>query len=228
MTRGGKREGAGRPAGTTKEPTVMLQRRVKPEWIPLIDKFIKELREKAKALVLFLCLLTFMLPCCALTLEGGVSYTEETARVEAFEGVSKYLTFPNKESFRRSLFVGQIDYNNVAKILNYKATYIIKPIKVTGIVYKDEPDKIYGYIHKKNGYQCICVQVIEGAEFPKKTRNYFPKTGELMSIGLVTETQEFKFDTNGKLQGYWENGKLKTLNKTPLRMQLLNVLDSSS
>ena len=43
MARGGKREGAGRPKG---EPTVMIQRRVKPEWIPLIDKFIKELREK--------------------------------------------------------------------------------------------------------------------------------------------------------------------------------------
>ena len=227
MTRGGKREGAGRPVGTTKEPTVSLQRRVKPEWIPLIDEFIAKLKDK-KLIILLICFIFLAVPCFALTLEGGVTYTEETARVEAFEGVSKYLTFPNKESFRRSLFIGQIDYNNVAKILNYKATYIIKPIKVTGIVYKDEPDKIYGYIHKKNGYQCICVQVIEGAEFPKKTRNYFPKTGELMSIGLVTETQEFKFDTNGKLQGYWENGKLKTLNKTRLKMKLLNVLDSSS
>ena len=46
MTRGGKREGAGRPFGTKKEPTVMLQRRVKKEWIPIIDNLIKELRNK--------------------------------------------------------------------------------------------------------------------------------------------------------------------------------------
>lgn len=46
MTRGGKREGAGRPIGTKKEPTVMMQRRVKKEWIPLIDRFINALRHK--------------------------------------------------------------------------------------------------------------------------------------------------------------------------------------
>lgn len=44
MTRGGKREGAGRPFGTTKEPKVNLQRRVKKEWIPIIDALIKKLR----------------------------------------------------------------------------------------------------------------------------------------------------------------------------------------
>jgi len=46
MTRGGKREGAGRPVGTTKESTVIIQRRVKKEWIPLIDEFIRKLRGK--------------------------------------------------------------------------------------------------------------------------------------------------------------------------------------
>lgn len=46
MTRGGKREGAGRPVGTTKEPTVIMQRRVKKEWIPIIDELIAELRNK--------------------------------------------------------------------------------------------------------------------------------------------------------------------------------------
>lgn len=46
MTRGGKREGAGRPVGTKKEPTVMLQRRVKKEWIPIIDELIRKLRSQ--------------------------------------------------------------------------------------------------------------------------------------------------------------------------------------
>ena len=219
----------GRPKGTTgayKEiHKKMYSFRLSDKEVAAVRKLLAKMRGK---LALLICFIFLAVPCFALTLEGSVTYTEETARQEAFEGVSKYLTFPNKESFQRSLFIAQINYDNVDKILNYKATYIIKPYKVTGIIYKDEPEKIYGYIQKKNGYECICVQVIEGTEFPKKTRNYYPKTGELISIGLVTENQEFKFDTNGKLQGYWENGKLKTLNKTPLKMKLLNVLDSSS
>ena len=48
MARGGKREGAGRPVGTTKEPTVMMQRRVKKEWIPIIDELIYSLRHAKK------------------------------------------------------------------------------------------------------------------------------------------------------------------------------------
>lgn len=44
MVRGGKREGAGRPFGTKKEPTVSYQRRVKPEWIPKLDEFLKKLK----------------------------------------------------------------------------------------------------------------------------------------------------------------------------------------
>ena len=44
MARGGKRKGAGRPFGTKKEPTVIIQRRVKKEWIPIIDELIKKLR----------------------------------------------------------------------------------------------------------------------------------------------------------------------------------------
>lgn len=42
--RGGKREGAGRPVGTTKEPTVVYYRRIKPEWVEILDKKIQELK----------------------------------------------------------------------------------------------------------------------------------------------------------------------------------------
>lgn len=230
MTRGGYRKNAGRPKGTTKEPTVSYQRKIKPEWIPLMDDFLNEIKEKAKKglLIALFCLFTLALPTFALTLEGGVSYTEETARVEAFEGVAKFLTFPNTDSFYRSLYVSQINYDNVLKVLNYKASYFGKPYKITGIVYKDEPNKMYGYIKKHKGYECFCVQVTEGKEYPQKIRNYYAKTGELMSVGLVTETQEFKYDAEGKLHGYWENGKLQTKTDKGVKMQLLSVLDYGS
>lgn len=43
MTRGGKRIGAGRPK---QAPTVNYHRRIKPEWVKILDKKLKELKEK--------------------------------------------------------------------------------------------------------------------------------------------------------------------------------------
>lgn len=43
--RGGKREGAGRPVGTKKEPTVVYYRRVKPEWVEKLDNLIEVLKK---------------------------------------------------------------------------------------------------------------------------------------------------------------------------------------
>lgn len=48
MARGGKREGAGRPVGSKKEPTIKYQKRIKPEWKHLIDEFISNLKYKNK------------------------------------------------------------------------------------------------------------------------------------------------------------------------------------
>ena len=42
--RGGFREGAGRPKGTTKDKTVIYFRRVKPEWVKKLDKKLEELK----------------------------------------------------------------------------------------------------------------------------------------------------------------------------------------
>ena len=44
--RGGKREGAGRPKGTTKEKTACYHRRIKPEFVELMDKYLNELKNK--------------------------------------------------------------------------------------------------------------------------------------------------------------------------------------
>lgn len=44
--RGGRREGAGRPA----KNTVVYYRRVQPDWVEILDKLINELKEKEKIL----------------------------------------------------------------------------------------------------------------------------------------------------------------------------------
>ena len=43
MTRGGYREGAGRPK---KEPTVCYHRRVKPEWVKPLDELLNKLKKE--------------------------------------------------------------------------------------------------------------------------------------------------------------------------------------
>lgn len=44
MEHGGKRQGAGRPKGTTKPPTVPYYRRVTPKEKILLDEYLKKLR----------------------------------------------------------------------------------------------------------------------------------------------------------------------------------------
>lgn len=51
MTRGGERDGAGRPFGTKKEKTVAYHRRGKPEWVAVLNTTLSALKsEKNKPL----------------------------------------------------------------------------------------------------------------------------------------------------------------------------------
>lgn len=50
MTRGGRREGAGRPYGTTKDKRVNYHRRVKPEWVAVLDSELEKLKEAEKGI----------------------------------------------------------------------------------------------------------------------------------------------------------------------------------
>lgn len=45
MGRGGKRAGAGRPKGSTKEPTINLHRRVTPTEKELLEQYLSEIRK---------------------------------------------------------------------------------------------------------------------------------------------------------------------------------------
>ena len=46
MARGGPREGAGRPKGSTKEPTVVFYRRLSPEEKEYLEKCLEDFRNK--------------------------------------------------------------------------------------------------------------------------------------------------------------------------------------
>lgn len=46
MTRGGKREGAGRPKN--EQATTIYYRRVKPKWVKILDKLLDSLKKENK------------------------------------------------------------------------------------------------------------------------------------------------------------------------------------
>ena len=120
MTRGGKRQGAGRPVGTKKEPTIAYQRKIKPEWVKLMDAFLKELKEKAKQksiLIVFLMLL-LALPCSAF------QYTIETARDEALKNIPKFCILPNKEAVQRTYYIRNLDTNNILSMQQINKNFV--------------------------------------------------------------------------------------------------------
>lgn len=45
--RGGKREGAGRPKNI--DETVVYYRRIKPEWVKILDEVLEKLKDKERA-----------------------------------------------------------------------------------------------------------------------------------------------------------------------------------
>ena len=140
-----------------------------------------------------------LLPTNALTLEGSVEYTEETARNEAFEGLSKYRTYDSDKDCYRSGRGITINYREVKRVIHYQATYLGYCLFPEGIIYKDAPDKEYVYIMNGKGNRCICVIINTNyGHLPKKTANYNAK-GKLVSVGLDSGSKHYKFNSKGKL-----------------------------
>lgn len=214
----------GRPKGSTKENNKkMYSFRLSEDELKAVREVLAKMRNK---LIILFCLLTFALPCKALTLEAGVEYTQETAKIEAFDGIQKYLTFANQDEFKRSLFIASINYDDVSYVVEYKAKYKGLPYKFYGVIYKDEPTKIYTYIKKSNGYKGLAVVVYSLKNNVIKSANYDAQTGKIVCVGLIAGEEEYKYDAeSGKLLGYWRNNKLKSAdNKVSA---VLNVLYGS-
>lgn len=211
--RGGKRPGAGRPK----------QEKVKKKFSFRLseeeEKAVRELLAKMRGkLVIFFCLLALSLPVSAQTLQGGVTYTEETARQTAFEGVYKYCPFPDTKAFNRSLFVASINKNDVISIQEFN-TKLLKtiPFNVIAVIYKDTPNYVYYYEKQNKGYKGLAIEIISGDSYPVKTVKYDAKTGKLLSVGLTTSPyDDFSFDADGKLLAHWKGDK-EILNKTGKR-----------
>lgn len=214
--RGGKRPGAGRPKGTTKEN---VKKKFSFRLSEEEEKAVRELLVKMRGkLILLLCLFMLGLPILAEPLKATVTYTEENARIEAFEGVSQYCPFTDVTSFQRSLFVASINNDDVLAVQEFNSKiFKVIPYKVIAVVYKDLPHFAYYYEKTKNGYKGVAIEVldIKDMNYPIKTIKYDAKTGKLATINLtISEDEGFVFDENKKTIAHWINDKEYTSNMT--------------
>lgn len=206
--RGGKRKGAGRPK--QEKVKKMFSFRLSEEE----EKAVKELLAKMRGkLLLLFCLFALCVPVFADTLNGTVTYTEETARQEAFKDVYKYCPYPNVEIFHRSLGTLNINKEEILTLQEFRSRLFgIIPYKTIAVVYKDLPNWVFHYERSRNGtgsYRGVAVDIImNNKEYPLKVIKYNARTGKLMSITLLSITgDDYVFDENGKLIGHWQDDK---------------------
>lgn len=209
--RGGRRPGADRPK----------QEKVKKKFSFRLseeeEKAVRELLVKMRGkLVIFFCLLALCLPVSAQTLKGGVTYTEETAKKEAFKGV-KPLSIVYSVGWENPKYFfdlkAQNDVMGIAKN-NPRLKGIPLPFSLYSVVYKDEPNKEYiysKYYGKYGKYRVLAtITSVNNSTYPQKYLKY-DRYGHLLSIEFNTGKESFIYDVNGKLIGHWKGNIGKTM-----------------
>lgn len=205
---GGKREGAGRPRGTNNKKQYTF--RLSLEELSAVRKLLAKMRGK---LIIFFCLLALCLPVSAQTLQGGVTYTEETARKEAFEGV-KPLSIVYSVGWENPKYFfdlkAQNDVMGIAKN-NPRLKGIPLPFNLYSVVYKDEPNKEYIYSKYYGKYRILAtITSVNNSAYPQKYLKY-DRYGNLLSIEFNTGKESFIYDVNRKLIGHWKGNSGKTI-----------------
>ena len=151
-----------------------------------------------------------VLPLCGYTLKGGVTYTVEQARKEAFAGVQYFLP---KSIIEANMFDPNFK-DNVRAIKNK-----ITETPDRFIVYFS--DGSYSIVYKKNLYyefnynkdgKLEQIGKREGLTFPTKSFKY-GLSGYLEEISLyVSKKETYSFNANGQLKFHWINNKCYDLN----------------
>ena len=203
----------GRPKGTTKDNNKkMYSFRLSEEELQAVRNVLADMRKKLTILFLMLML---ALPVNALTLEGSVSYTEETARQEAFEGVDKIdpsaIFLPRDERYWFDLNAtkgGKLIGKSKAMILG------IIPHTAFHVYYDDAPDREYLYEKQNGKYKLFAIIDISERNKPYPQRFVkYDNYGHLMSIEFNSGYESFVFDKDGKLIGRWQGNKGQTPDK---------------
>ena len=135
------------------------------------------------------------------TLQGGINYTVQSARVESFDNITSQINIAKYKKFFQDK-----NYNNNLILMNkgiryYKDRYITS--------YSDGEYTICYKSNKKNSYhyningKLIGISINQGKGFPSKRITY-DSNGNFDSVTLdVSRTEQFIFDKNKKLVAHW-------------------------
>lgn len=185
------------------------------------EKAVRKLLAKMRGkLILLLCLFMLGLPTLAEPLKATVSYTEENARIEAFEGVRplsiKYAVGWDDPKYYFDLNAK----NDVYAIQETTARFLkIIPFKMLDVVYKDELNKAYTYEKVNGHYRLIATETFEQLKNGTIRSLKYDRDGHLLSVSLTLDLEKeetFVFDENKKIIGHWIDEK-EHINKTSTR-----------
>lgn len=151
------------------------------------------------SLILFILL---SVQCIAVTIEGKITYTEESARKITFENIQTTIPY---ESFRQHTRdwnyeknMDLLKYGIVAKDREVEAFKKWKKIFAYAVTYYKSPKYTYYYL-VPGGYLIAIDIVVNNKEYPKKFYKYNTK-GELFAAGIqISENEGYLFDKNQKL-----------------------------
>ena len=159
------------------------------------------IKKMQRILITILIFLFFSPVAYGLTLEGGVSYTVESARKEAFDGVKykipvssfkEHLKDPNFAENKAALAAGVQDLGDRKICLFSDGTY--------GVFYINNMYNVYFY--DKYG-RLDSMDIRSSLTFPVKTYKYTPK-GILENVVFDISLKEtFIYKLNGELEGHW-------------------------
>lgn len=134
------------------------------------------------------------------TLQGGIEYTVETARIEAFEGIEPKIDVSKHQEYL-------IDKNfekHMKDISKVKHTYWNRSLTVfsTGSYCVYIFMSSISYFYDENG-SLTHIAYYLGDNYPKKSIKY-DINGNLVSVELYVKGDEsYIFNLNKKLIGYW-------------------------
>ena len=156
--------------------------------------------------------MVLLLPLCGYTLKGGVSYTVEQARKEAFAGVQYFLP---KSIIEANMFDPNFKDNvmaikdNITETPDRFITYFSD--ETYCVVYKK--DLHYEFYYSQDG-KLTHIGKRTGLNCPTKSYKY-NVSGNLEEIVLyvsVARKEVYIFDNTGQLTAHWINNKCYDLN----------------
>lgn len=163
-----------------------------------------------KILVLFSLIILTVLPVYSKTLEGAVTYTVDSARELAFEGIPRKIETSVLEGHMqdtdRTENLNALKYGTELKNRNVQLFkgFIVKAYAVT---YNDNPKYTYYYVKSLNQLAFTDIDEIDilsgDVQFPFRTLRYDLR-GKLIAVGIyVSADERFLYKENGKLISHW-------------------------